>query len=171
MIRPMEGVTEWRGIPGHPNYAAGSNGVIMTFRGQYGKGPRALTPHSDATGYQRVNIAGRARLTHRLVAAAFSLAGMIDHIDRNRNNPSLVNLRSATPSQNGANMRTRNKLGIKGVHPSYGGRYRACIRVNGKLRHLGSFSNTQDAQLAYQSAASVEFGDFACFESVRKGTP
>lgn len=156
---------EWRSIPGLPRYAAGSNGVIVSFCGQYGRGVRSLTPHIDATGYQRVNVAGRARLTHKLVASAFGLAGMVDHRDRDRSNPALRNLRCATRSQNGANMATRNKLGVKGVHPAYGGKYRAVIRVAGKLHNLGSFPDIPTAQAAYKAAAAKAFGVFACCES------
>jgi hypothetical protein len=167
MRTPWDGVVEWRSIPSQNGYIAGSDGTIVSLVGQYNKKIKKIKSHIDKTGYSRVNVNGRSRLTHKLVADAFGLNGMIDHIDRNRGNASLVNLRQCTRSQNMANMITRNKTGFKGVSMLKTGKYSANIRVLGKLIPLGSFHTPEQAHMAYRDAASKYFGEFAFFDSVK----
>lgn len=95
-------------------------------------------------------------------------AGEVDHRDMNRRNDRFDNLRLASNQQNSANRRVlpSNKLGVKGVGISTWRkrkpqRYRARIRVNGVLIHLGYFSTPEDAGAAYQKAATQYFGEFA----------
>ena len=85
-----------------------------------------------------------------------------DHIDGNGLNNRFKNLRLATRGQNKANSRVRkdNKLGVKGVD-RYGNKYRARIRINGRLTYLGYFNTAQEASAAYEKAARVYFGEFA----------
>lgn len=88
----------------------------------------------------------------------------IDHIDMDRANNRLSNLRLATPSQNGANRgrQKNNSSGLKGVAWNKGAkRWRAQIKANGKRRHLGYFDTAEEAHAAYQEAAASLFGDFA----------
>jgi heme oxygenase len=40
-------------------------------------------------------------------------------------------------------------------------RWRAYITVNDKYKHLGHFTNTEDAARAYDGAAITHFGEFA----------
>ena len=90
----------------------------------------------------------------------------VDHKDTNRANDKWGNLRLATNSQNGANrsVQANNSLGVKGVffNPSCRLRpYLAGIRVDGKSKHIGSFSTIEEASEAYQNAAREIFGEFA----------
>ena len=39
-------------------------------------------------------------------------------------------------------------------------RWAACIRLDGRLRHLGYFDTPEEASAAYQQAAERLFGDF-----------
>lgn len=62
----------WREIPSHPNYEASSEGRIR--RAKPGKGTRVgrvLRTPIDSQGYPAVNIDGRPRRVHVLVAEAF----------------------------------------------------------------------------------------------------
>lgn len=158
---PWRGVVEWRATS-LQGYIVSSEGAVVSLCGQYGRPIKQLTQHLDATGYARVNAAGRSRLTHRLVADAFDVGGpFTDHRDRDRGNPALSNLRPATRSQNGGNTVGRNSTGAKGVHRS-GARFRAILRVNGCARNLGSFATVGEASDAYNTAAAAVFGEFAC---------
>lgn len=80
----------------------------------------------------------------------------IDHVDGNGLNNRFSNLRKATRSQNLANS---HKL-QRGVYFE-NGRFRAMIRVNGNLIHLGMYLDREEAQTAYNVAANKFFGDFA----------
>ena len=88
----------------------------------------------------------------------------IDHIDRDKSNNRINNLRSATRSQNKANegSRKNNKLGVKGVCLDNHGKYRTTIKVNGKANFLGRFDTLEKAAEAYRTAAiSSLAGEFA----------
>jgi hypothetical protein len=43
------------------------------------------------------------------------------------------------------------------------GKWRACIYINGKRKHLGCFNNKDDAFAAYCEAAKELHGEFANF--------
>jgi len=71
-------------------------------------------------GYLETSINGQRWLVHRLVW--FLVNGnepaMIDHIDGDKLNNSIDNLRVCTPTQSSGNTRPRknSKTGVKGVH-------------------------------------------------------
>lgn len=88
--------------------------------------------------------------------------GMVDHRDGNRSNNRFINLRLATRSQNASNskLRTDNSSGYKGVY-RHGNKWRAEIRVDGKLERIGSYNTPEEAADAYQERAQQYFGEFA----------
>ena len=74
----------------------------------------------------------------------------IDHIDRNVVNDRIENLRAVTISQNNT-----NKLG-KLVYDNPNGSFSVKLRIQGKFKHLGTFScKTHTAKLAQLSHAIV----------------
>jgi hypothetical protein len=81
---------------------------------------------------------------------------MIDHRDRDPLNNRIENLRAATRSQNRANSRPNNKLGVKGVH-ARGSRFYV---MAGKL-YLGTFDSIEEAAAAYKAKAEELHGAFA----------
>lgn len=72
------------------------------------------------------------------------------------------NLRLATATQNSQNRikQSRNKSGFKGVS-IYGRHFRAHIRVNGKLLHLGIRPTAIEAYALYREASIRFHGEFA----------
>jgi hypothetical protein len=73
-------------------------------------------------------------------------------------------LRQATQRQNVQNSRRRkdNSTGYKGVQwTPHARRFRARIKVNGLVIHLGYFADPQEAGCAYTAAAKTYFGEFA----------
>lgn len=88
----------------------------------------------------------------------------IDHIDGNKTNNAIHNLRLATASQNLMNtgLRSDNRSGVKGV--SFVQRlqkYTASIRKNGKIVFLGNFARMEDAVAARKAAETRYHGEFA----------
>lgn len=104
---------------------------------------------------------------HKLVLATFEnnneQKSCVDHIDNNRTNNCLFNLRYATKSENQFNRKTNNNntSGIKGIAwNKHRNRWRAYIRINSKLQYLGDSTNIEDAQNARQLQARELFGDY-----------
>jgi hypothetical protein len=116
-------------------------------------------------GYLKITIKGRQYPAHHL--AWLYMKGkwcslMIDHRDLNPSNNCWANLRVASRSQNNANRRRHrtNACGLKGVS-RYRQGWRATIRKDGRIRHLGIFPTPHAAHAAYAKAARKLFGEFA----------
>lgn len=88
----------------------------------------------------------------------------IDHINRDKVDNRLVNLRLCDQTQNQGNypMRSNNKSGVRGVHWSeHHKKWVAQIRQHGKTRRIGGFHDIADAAKAYQAEYRRLFGEFA----------
>lgn len=91
----------------------------------------------------------------------------IDHIDGNRGNNAIANLREATSSQNGARRRIGTKSRVspsRGVMP-HGAGFVARIHYAGKRHYLGYFSTLKAAKAAYAAKANEIHGEFAHVEA------
>lgn len=123
-----------------------------------------------ATGYLRIQIDGTSYLAHRLAwlhhYGKWPLLD-IDHINGEKTDNRIANLREATASQNGQNRRhsqSNNQSGKLGVHfDDSSGRWRAVIAKDGRIYRLGYFGSREDAHAAYLAAKRElhEFGEIA----------
>jgi hypothetical protein len=74
------------------------------------------------------------------------------------------NVRWATYTQQARNQRlltSRNTSGYRGVTSCHHGKWKAHIRIDGTLKHLGYFPTASDAARAYNAAALKYFGSEA----------
>jgi hypothetical protein len=78
----------------------------------------------------------------------------IDHIDRNKSNNRIENLRDVTMSENLMNRGHANSTGISGVHRNHD-KYSSQLRIGDRYVHLGTFENTDDAHRARLIAESA----------------
>jgi hypothetical protein len=122
---------------------------------------------SGGEGYSYVTIDFRPRKAHRiawLLHFGIMPAGFIDHINGDRLDNRIANLRLST---NAENMRNRaaprnNSSGYKGVYlDAYTKRWKAQINIAGKNRNLGRFDTPEEAHAAYRLAAEQGHGAFA----------
>jgi len=117
-------------------------------------------------GYIHVTINQKIFKAHRLAWALYynqDPGGMqIDHIDKNKSNNKIINLRLANHVSNGANAgpRKNNKLGVKGVHYE-GSKFITQIKKNGKKYYLGSYDTIEEASNVHWAAAEELYGEFA----------
>ena len=119
----------------------------------------------DKDGYLRFWMFRKQYSVHRAIFLMHNgyLPPCIDHINGVITDNRVENLRAATLSQNQFNQKGRqsSKSGVKGVHWHSGiGKWTASIRVNGRLRHLGTFSSIEDAARARIDTAKSLHGEF-----------
>jgi len=118
-------------------------------------------------GYRQIQVDGVNYRAHRLAwlwVHGVWPSGVLDHKDGYRDNNAINNLRPATLSQNGGNMRRHrdNVSGFKGAcFEKRSRKWRGTIVINGKQRHLGLFATAEEAHAAYVRAAIETFGEFA----------
>lgn len=108
-------------------------------------------------------------LMHRSILGVFDSSLGIDHVNQDSLDNRRCNLRVCTQSQNNANQKNRvdSVSGFKGVTWVKSlKRWRAMIRINNVLRHLGVFTDKQEAAKAYNRAAVEYFGSFACLNKI-----
>lgn len=120
---------------------------------------------TDKYGYRACEIDHKYHLVHRL--AWLYVYGEwpkdeIDHINLNKSDYRISNLREASHMLNSRNKKLRpdNTCGVKGVSLKPWGKYQAKITVAGKFKNLGCFDNVDDAGAAYEDAAQKYFGEF-----------
>lgn len=126
----------------------------------------AILGGKNSDGYIQFTIRGYFFYAHR--AAWLLTRGYwpkyVDHVNSDRSDNRLGNLREASQSQNSGNARRskQNKTGRKGVYRhSTSGAFVAQIVVNRRAIYLGSFKNKDEAHAAYVDAANRLFGEFA----------
>lgn len=94
---------------------------------------------------------------------------VIDHLDGQPLNNCRGNLRHATKSQNGSKnlstLQRHNTSGVRGV-VRHRRRWLARIRVNGRLIHIGYFTDKLEAAKAYNAAAIKYHGEFATLNPI-----
>lgn len=106
--------------------------------------------YMDPRGYVTVYVDGRKEYMHRVVYCFFNDLGFdeIDHIDRNKRNNLIENLRDSDRFENGVNLpiRSNNTSGCSGVHFSKKyKKWQVRVRVKGKRLYFGSFDKFEDA--------------------------
>lgn len=102
------------------------------------------------TGYVIVGLFGGQVLAHRLVWMFFNkkCPDFLDHIDGDKSNNRIENLRPCTVVENGYNRKisANNKSGYKNVvWHKRDKMWQASITVNKKHIHIGLFKNVEDA--------------------------
>jgi len=117
---------------------------------------------TDHKGYKRIKIFGKLILAHRLAWALHFGKWPdeeIDHINRNRSDNRISNLREASRSGNMINRKyPKGASGVTGVGKHKSG-WQASIRVNKRSVHLGLFQTVDEAAIA-RAAAEKIYGNF-----------
>ena len=126
---------------------------------------RILKYHIDK-GYKYVILSKNCKIKvhkiHRLLAIHFidnpNGYPVVDHIDINKLNNSLENLRWVTQSINNRNKNNHGKY-MKGVY-KHGKKFVAHIKINGKTKHLGIFDTELEAHNCFMIEHNKIMEDF-----------
>jgi hypothetical protein len=155
---------EYRTIKGFEKYSVSNLGNVKN-----NESNKLLKSNITKYGYRHISFSINKVVTsfqvHRLVGLAFlennENKSDIDHIDQNRTNNILSNLRWATRSQNCYNKQiyTNNTSGSKGVKfCKQSNKWRSQINIDGIRIHLGIFTDKQDAINIRVQRANELFG-------------
>ena len=117
-------------------------------------------------GYLTIGLNGKNYFMHRLIYLFFHgyLPEIVDHIDGNKANNRIENLRPANSSTNGYNAKLskKNTSGIKGVawHKK-SKKWKASININKKYLYLGTFDTKEDAKEIVDKYRNEHHKEFA----------
>ena len=134
--------------------------VRLARRHRVGARADLLINGGSCSGYRRVSIDSKRYLAHRvawLYVYGKWPTGEIDHINGNRADNKISNLRDADHSVNMQNVlstRKHNKSGFLGVYKDKN-RWRAGVMLNGKHHHIGSYDSPEKAHEAYLGAKRI----------------
>jgi len=168
----------WKDIPGFEGYYQVSNvGRVKSLARAVPNSAMScrdlretvLQPGKEPIGYLRVHLRSQNKRLgtriHKLMQKAFmdDKTSYIDHINGDKSDNRLENLRVCTQQQNNFN---RKKSGgtskYKGVSKVKSGKWVVYIKKNRKNNNLGCFECEIEAAKVYDEAAKKKFGEFAC---------
>lgn len=139
------------------------------------QGDMAGTKHKDGYWQVGIKINNKDKLfrAHRIIYVLSTKENIdnffIDHIDGNRENNNIVNLRCATNQENSCNQKKQRKYTsvYKGVSwCKKTNKWRAQIGINYQKIYLGTFETEQEAAVAYNLAAKKHHTSFALLNNV-----
>ncbi len=162
----------WKSIDGYANYEVSSFGRVRQADSE-----RILKPFIRTDGYHEIGLTKNKKrkkcYVHRLVANEFidniNNKQNVDHINHDKGNNCVENLRWATNKQNQRNVsKQKNTSSIyKGVSwEKKLKKWRAMIQIERTSKHLGLFNDEVEAALAYNEAAKHHFGEYALLNDV-----
>ena len=167
---------EFRKIVNYENYSVSNMGTIRN-----DKTNRILQPQIDTKGYYCVilyNNSKRKNINiHRLVGVAFvenpDNKICLDHINNNKLDNNISNLRWSTYQENNRNasIRSDNSSGIKGIYwNKKAKKYHTRIKIDGNYIHLGYYDTIEEATEARVNKVNQVFGIYknAC-EGINQG--
>jgi len=159
-------IQTWKPIDGYPNYKVSSFGNVKNI-----KTDKILKPGIDKDGYYQVYLSnngnGKTIKIHKLVANAFiknpENKKCVDHINNNKIDNHIHNLRFCTNSENQMNKKkqSNNSSGFTGVYfKKDKQKWCSHIKINGKFKHLGYFDTIEEAAKVRKQKANEIFGEF-----------
>lgn len=142
------------------------DGMLFHRRNVGGRADGSRAGNVDSNGYWQVSVDGKRHQEHRVVFAIHHsrLPPQVDHIDGNKLNNRIENLREANNAQNHWNtgLRATNTSGVKGVcFHKQSGKWQALCRFKGKQHCLGLFDSVADAGRVLSMFRSEHHGQFA----------
>jgi HNH endonuclease/AP2 domain len=120
----------------------------------------------NSQGYLQTQINGKIYKNHRLIFIMFNdwQPEQIDHIDQNKLNNKIENLRPATNAENARNTKVRctSQSGIKNVRwDKRRNKWQVRLKHEGKEKHIGYFNDLKLAEQTAIESRKFYYGEFA----------
>lgn len=124
--------------------------------------------------YRAVSVKGKEYMEHRVIFMLHHgyLPPEVDHIDGNKTNNRIENLRPATHAENLRNQKLRicNTSGVKNVGwAKREQRWRVRLTINGKDKHIGYFKDRELADLVAVESCDLYHKNFSSYKGVLNG--
>ena len=137
-------------------------GILKHRLPQHGKQVGDAIGSQSNTGYLVMAIANKDYLVHRIIWMYVYgyMPEQVDHIDHDKQNNAISNLREVTNQVNSMNCSTSSNSKTKHTGVSFmasRNKYRATITVNKKQIHLGLFDDINDA-IDARHKANIKYG-------------
>jgi len=162
----------WRNVSEYLNYQVSNVGRVRnSFTG------KILKPQTCSNAYLQVALYKdrkmKFHLIHRLVAKEFienpEEKPYVDHINHDRTDNAITNLRWASKSQNAMNTKKRSNASSKYKGVNFHSRdkiWRAYVQIDGKQQYLGHYDNEKQAAARYNEEAVNLFGEYASLNDI-----
>jgi hypothetical protein len=141
-----------------------TTGVLSWIKSGSGRKMGAPAGSFAKDGYVNIYVCGKHYPAHRLVW--FYFHGVfptenIDHINGNKSDNRIENLREATTSQNCHNrgLPKNNTSGLKGIRYKKN-RWEASISIDGKRKYLGRYKTKEEALNVYNDYGEKHMKEF-----------
>lgn len=139
-----------------PNTGVIAHGPLCSKRHMIGK----QVKNCSAKGYLRAYVDGEYMYAHRVAWAHYYGEwpnGQIDHIDGNRGNNAISNLRDVSPEINAQNLHNPKRNNLKSRFLGVGatrtkGKFHSMIQFGNTVKYLGRFDSEEEASAAYVAA-------------------
>ena len=157
---------QYKIIKDFENYSVSNFGNIIN-----NKTGKVLKPGINTNGYYKVSLCSDGniyqKLVHKLIAESFIAnpynKQCVDHINNDRLNNNVNNLRWASYQENSMNskLNSNNTSKYKGIcYSKLFNRWNAYITINGKMKNLGYFDKIEDAINARVKKAKEVYGEY-----------
>lgn len=118
----------------------------------------------DTKGYLQCRVKSKLHSVHRIIFLMHHgyLPKIVDHIDGDKQNNRIENLRASDDSKNQWNRKAQaNKTGVKGVGITPSGSFTASLKASGKNQWVGTYKTLEAAVEALQAVRTVLHGEYA----------
>lgn len=141
---------------------------LIAFKWYAHKGKHTYYARTDIyLGYENGKTKSKKMYMHRFIMGTIDSKLKVDHKDGNGLNNIRINLRVASNPQNNTNNQNRrvdNTSGFRGVsyvkNTNQVNKWVAYGRLNGKIKHLGSYATAEQAAKAFDQFAKIHYGEY-----------